>query len=205
MDLAPQTKHVPDWKRNPATVDPPKNLEEFTARSNQYFEECLDKQERPTITGYALAIGLPGPTSLIRLGQRIPELRYVISRCMTAIANEYEELIGYGNAAGALFMLKNIPDFDPDEPAGAPPIQFFNDRKEVLLQTEVIGAAYSSEEGSEDEDPIDAYMRLVRRIGFVPDSGTQSTAVIGKQSRPSTPLRQTRRALTILTEGFEDD
>lgn len=203
MALTPQTKHVPDWKRNPATVSPPRNMNEFIARSNEYFEGCAESDERPTITGYALAVGLPGPTSLIRLGQRIPELRYVISRCMTAIANEYEGLIGYGNSAGPLFMLKNIPDFDPDEPSGAPPIQFFDDRKEVLLKMEVIGAAYSDEPGSENEDPIKAYMRLVRREGFIPSDGEHVTTVLGKPRKAPKPLRQTRRALTILTEGFE--
>jgi len=205
MAVEMQTEFIPAHRRAPAEINPPKNVDDFIERSNAYFTECAETTTRPTITGYALAVGLPGPTSLIRLGQRVPALRYVISRCMTAVACGYEDMIGYGNAAGPLFMLKNIPDFDPDEPDGAPPIQFFNDRKEVLLQTEVIGAAYSGED-AEGEDPVEAYVRLIRQAGRIPADATKhETSLLNPEgrdlSRPG-PLR-TRRALRILTEGFE--
>jgi hypothetical protein len=160
--LGPET---PRWLRHPATVDPPNSVKEFIERSNAFFEACVDRAERPTITGYALAVGLPGPTSLMRLGQRMPELRYPISRCLAAISYGYETLMTMGgNSSGAQFMLKNIPDFDPDEPEGSPPVQFFNDRKEVLLETEVHGAA-GPEGDSElrDADPVEAYVRLLKR------------------------------------------
>jgi hypothetical protein len=192
-------KLVPQWRRNPATVNPPAGVEDFIARSNQYFEECANTDTRPTITGYALAVGLPGPTSLLRLGQRIPQLRYVISRCMIAISVGYEELIGFGNATGPMFMLKNIPDFDPDEPLGAPPVQFFNDRKEILLQSNVHGAARADKE-FEGEDPIETYVRLLQRRGYVPGDEQPSTTVF-KNPTPAQP----RRALTIITEGWEDE
>jgi hypothetical protein len=190
---------VPQWKRNPATVTPPAGVDDFIARANIYFNECADSDIRPTITGFALAVGLPGPTSLLRLGQRIPELRYVISRCMIAVASGYEELIGMGNATGPIFMLKNIPDFDPDEPIGAPAVQFFNDRKEILLQSNVHGAARSDSE-FDDEDPIETYLRLLKQRGYVP-SDEQETTVLRKPADKITG----RRALTIITEGWEDD
>ena len=189
---------VPQWKRNPATVDPPAGIDDFIARSNEYFSECADTDTRPTLTGYAIAIGLPGPTSLIRLGQRIPELRFAITRCMMTIAAGYEEMIGFGNAAGPLFMLKNIPDFDPDEPVGSPPVQFFNDRKEILLQSNVHGAA-SSNAGFENEDPIETYVRLLQKRGYVP--GEKEEPSIFKKN----PQKPHRRALTIITEGWEDE
>jgi hypothetical protein len=198
MPSSPATT-VPQWRRNPATVNPPAGVEDFIARSNQYFEECADTDTRPTLTGYALAVGLPGPTSLLRLGQRIPQLRYVISRCMIAVSVGYEELIGFGNAAGPMFMLKNIPDFDPDEPLGAPPVQFFNDRKEILLQSNVHGAARADKE-FEGEDPIETYIRLLQKRGYVPGDEQPSTTVF-KTPTPAQP----RRALTIITEGWEDE
>lgn len=193
MDIS--TKTVPDWARSPATVNPPKGIEDFIARSNAYFSECAETDERPTVTGYALAVGLPGPTSLIRLGQRLPELRYPISRCLAAIAKGYEDMIGFGNAAGPLFMLKNIPDFDPDEPIGAPAVQFFNDRKEILLQSNVVGAARSDSE-HDKEDPLETYLRLIRQQGGV-DTKTEITIT-------GTSTTQ-RRSLTIITEGWDDD
>lgn len=191
---------VPQWRRNPATVDPPAGIEDFIARSNQYFNECANCDIRPTLTGYALAIGLPGPTSLIRLGQRIPELRFAITRCMMAIAVNYEEMIGCGNATGALFMLKNIPDFDPDEPVGSPPVQFFNDRKEILLQSNVHGAA-SSGSDFENEDPVETYVRMLQKRGYIPGEREEEVEKGTKVFKK--PV--IRRSLTIITEGWDDE
>ena len=196
MYAEPHVVTLPQWRRKPATLNPPTGLDDFVNRSNEYFSECADNQVRPTLTGYALAVGLPGPTSLLRLGQRLPQLRYAISRCMMAVAVEYEEMIGHGNAAGPMFMLKNIPDFDPDEPVGAPAVQFFNDRKEILLTSDVHGAARSDKE-HDNEDPLETYIRLIRQRGYLP--GEESESVVIKNAKPA------RRALTIITEGWEDE
>lgn len=202
MDIIGESaKFVPNWKRSPAIVSPPKDVNDFIARSNEYFAECADTDTRPTITGYALAVGLPGPTSLIRLGQRIPELRYAISRCMMAVASEYEDMIGFGNAAGPMFMLKNIPDFDPDEPVGSPSVQFFNDRKEILLQSTVAGVARSDSE-YDKEDPLETYVRLIRQRGYIQGEDQPKSNVLRSYERAAPPPR---RALTIITEGWEDE
>lgn len=204
MDLK-EIKAVPHWRRNPATVNPPQDIDDFKWRSNRYFEECEECDMRPTITGYAVAVGLPGPTSLLRLGQRIPELRYVISRCMITIASHYEDMMGSGNAAGPIFMLKNIPDFDPDEPIGSPAVQFFNDRKEVLLTSNVIGAA-RSDKGHEDEDPLEAYIRVIRANGYIEEDEEEAkTSLVVNKPKASYPPRPIRRSLTIISEGWEDD
>ena len=92
-------------------------------------------------------------------------------------------------------MLKNIPDFDPDEPIGAPAVQFFNDRKEVLLQSNVVGAARSDSE-FDKEDPLETYLRLIRQHGGI-DTTTQITVT-------NTDSKQ-RRSLTIITEGWDDE
>lgn len=200
-----ENKVVPLWRKNPAILDPPRDVEDFKVRSNRYFEECEMFDMRPTITGYAVAIGLPGPTSLLRLGQRIPELRYIISRCMMTISSHYEDMITNGNASGAMFMLKNIPDFDPDEPVGSPAVQFFNDRKEVLLTTNVIGAARGGKE-HEDEDPLEAYIRVIRNNGYIGDDNEEpQTALVVNKPKVSRDSRPVRRALTIISEGWEDD
>lgn len=193
------TKVIPAWRRNPATVSPPANTNDFINRANTYFEECCDTDTRPTITGFSLAVGLPGPTSLIRLGQRIPELRYPISRCMMAIAAGYEDMIGFGNAAGPIFMLKNIPDFDPDENIGSPPVQFFNDRKEVLLTANVIGAARDGEEYL-NEDPLDTYIRLIKQRGYIPGEEQTETVVF----KANQPQPRSRRVLTIIENSVDE-
>lgn len=187
--------YAPAWLRNPATIIPIDNWEDFTDRANLYFEECLDQALRPTITGLALATGLPGPTSLIRLGQRVPELRAVISRCMTAVAHGYEQLIGLGGAsAGAQFMLKNIPDFDPEDPVGEPGVQFFNDQKTVLLQADVHGAATLGEDYDGDIDPVEVYMSVIRKPG-----GVGRIAPIDTESKEN--MSPQKRLFSIIEQG----
>lgn len=186
---------APDWLRNPATIIPIENWDDFTNRANLYFETCLDTTLRPTITGLALATGLPGPTSLIRLGQRVPELRHVISRCMTAVAHGYEQLIGLGGAsAGAQFMLKNIPDFDPEDPVGEPGVQFFNDRKEILLQADVYGAATVGEDYDGDVDPLEVYLSIIRKPG-----GVGKMSSLSDDSQKNKSPRQ--RLFSIIDKG----
>jgi len=154
---------TPKWLCNPASIEPIESISKFKDKANSYFSECIDIEIRSTITGFCLAVGLPGPTSLIRLGQRVPELRHTISCCMTAISHGYEQMIGTGNAAGPLFMLKNIPDFDPEEPIGSPGVQFFNDKKEILLHTDVIGAVSTGEDYDSDVDPLDIYLSIIQK------------------------------------------
>jgi hypothetical protein len=182
-----------EWRRSPATPSQPNGVQDFIERSNRYFEGCHDNEIRPTLTGYALAVGLPGPTSLIRLGQRMPELRYTISRCMTAIATAYEEMIGFGNATGPLFMLKNIPDFDPDEPIGSPPVQFFNEKKEIILNANIAGVARTDSEYDE-EDPVDTYARLIRQRDVTPQ-------ISSNQKNTRNPYR----VLTIINGDLDEN
>lgn len=190
---------APEWLRSPATVTPINSIEDFSTRANIYFGECIDTDIRPTITGLALATGLPGPTSLIRLGQRIPALRHVISRCMTAVAHQYEQLISLGGvSAGAQFMLKNIPDFDPEDPEGAPGVQFFNDRKEILLQAEVFGAAVGGEEYDSDVDPVEVYMSVIKKPG-----GVGKMSAIASKAGTTTATPQQR--LFNIIENKTDD
>jgi hypothetical protein len=191
--------YAPEWLRNPATIQPIVNFADFTDRANLYFEECHEQIIRPTITGLALATGLPGPTSLIRLGQRVPELRAVISRCMTAVAHGYEQLIGLGGAsAGAQFMLKNIPDFDPEDPVGEPGVQFFNDRKEILLQADVYGAATMGEDYDANIDPVEVYMSVIRKPGGI---GKISSV----ESEPGKKLSPQQRLFSIIEPGNPND
>jgi hypothetical protein len=150
---------APEWWTGPASVKPLESIEAFPSRADAYFKDCEQRETRATLTGFCVAIGLPGPTSLLRLGQRVPELRATISRCCTRIAAGYEAMIGSGQSAGPIFMLKNIPDYDPEDPEGAPAVLFFEDRKEIVFQ-DVTGAA-----GQEDfqGDALAAYLSIIKR------------------------------------------
>jgi hypothetical protein len=151
---------APDWWTAPASVKPLESIEAFPARADAYFRDCNQREERATLTGFCVAIGLPGPTSLLRLGQRVPELRATISRCCTRIAAGYENMIGSGQSAGPLFMLKNIPDYDPEDPEGSPAVLFFEDRKEIVF-TDVVGAA--GQDNEFNGDALGTYLSIIKR------------------------------------------
>ena len=161
MAASDEPKVVPAWMTRPAEIIPIQSVDDFARLANEYFSECHLTDIRPTITGLALATGLPGPTSLLRLGQRVPELRLPISRCITAVAHEYEQMLSDGRSPGATFMLKNLPDFDPEDPEGSPAVLFFNDRKEISLEAEVYGAAGGGA-AFENDDPIDVYLSILK-------------------------------------------
>lgn len=192
---------IPTWLRKPASIKSVTSVKNFVERADDFFEKCATAGVRPTITGFCLSVGLPGPTSLIRLGQRIPELRHIISSCMTAIAHGYESMIGNGNTAGAMFMLKNIPDFDPDDPEGSAAVQFFNDRKEIYLQADVHGGVTLEELEDPNADPIETYLALIKK----PVSPTVKKASEGLLSRAEAIKLKTKPQglITILGRSSE--
>lgn len=175
----------PEWWSAPASITPLESIEAFPTRADAYFRDCDQREERATLTGFCVAIGLPGPTSLLRLGQRVPELRAVISRCCTRIAAGYEAMIGTGQSAGPIFMLKNIPDYDPEDPEGAPAVLFFEDRKEIVFR-DVVGAAGQEEDFK--DDALGTYLSIIKRTR--PRELTRSV---------STPTSRPQRLLRILT------
>ena len=195
---------TPEWLKSPASIVPIESIDDFTYRADAFFAQCTKDEIRPTITGLCLAVGLPGPTSLIRLGQRIPELRYPISCCMTAIAYGYERLIGAGSSTGAMFMLKNIPDFDPEESAGSPGVQFFNDRKEILLQTVVEGAVTKGDSYANDEDPLEVYLSIVQNATTVIGDKKDKSGDVFKKDKVPANVRAAKTQLFRIIGGLDD-
>lgn len=151
----------PQWLRNPATVPDIKSEEDFINAANDYFERCDDRQIMPQLTGLILATGLTGPTAIYRLARRNPGLTVPISRCLTAIAHGYEqEILNSGASQGARFMLKHLRDFDPAEGPGAPEIEFWNDKTELVVQTNIPGVDKQEDIGA-DMTPMQAYLHVI--------------------------------------------
>jgi hypothetical protein len=161
LEIAPPAQSPWPWLTRPADFVPLSDLRQIQNRANDYFTTCYERDIRPTLTGLSLAVGVPGPTSLQRLAQRRPELRWMISRCLTAVAHSYETMIAEGGSpAGPTFMLKQIPEFDPDEPAGSKPVQYWTDRRELVINARVHGARRPEDEGSE-LTPRESYLRVI--------------------------------------------
>lgn len=150
------------WLRRPLDVKQFHSAKEYATAVNNFFEECADKEEQPRLSGLALALGLSGPSELARLARRREDLRWMISRALTVVSYWYEKQIGNGNSAGAIFMLKNLPDFDMEEPAGSPELHYYKDRKESFVQLEAIVGVEDPNKKDSNLSPIDAYLKVVQ-------------------------------------------
>ena len=156
----PNTTAVPRYLVAPAEERPePAAVHERIASINNYFRTCAEEGRPPLLTELALATGYSGVMSMRRAALREPALRHAIGRAFTAIAVGYEARLDSPGAGGALFMLKNIPDFDSFDNPTALPEYTFKDRAEMELK--VPGVRTAEDEGA-DLSPREAYLRLVR-------------------------------------------
>jgi len=139
----------------------PQTVEDYTNLVNDYFIACADAEIRPTVTGLALALGLASTSAIERLGQRRPDLRYVLGRALVAVQNGYESLIGAAPAPGIIYALNNIPDgFDLEESPGSPSPRFWQSRQEVHVQKN-ISAVIGTQVLDKDLTPQEAYARVI--------------------------------------------
>lgn len=156
----PDTVTVPSYLVTPAEERPaPASVHERIAAINGYFATCAEQGRNPLLTELALASGYSGVMSMRRAALREPALRHAIGRAFTAIAVGYEARLDSPGAGGALFMLKNIPDFDSLDKPTALPEYSFKDRAE--MEVKVPGVKTEDEEGAE-LSPREAYLRLVK-------------------------------------------
>ena len=147
--------------RRPADTISLETVEEYKEAANAYFTHCYDNDIHPRFNAFALHIGLNGPSGVHRLAMRRPELREVISRCVTAIAAWYEESLTTSGSKGAIFALKHLKDFDAEEAAGSAPLPFWQDTKEIIMENRIVGVSRMEDKGKE-YTPQEAYMRIVQ-------------------------------------------
>ena len=175
------TVPVPEFLRSPATVPQLTEPAEFEQAANKYFDYCISNELQPQLTELVLAFGLPGVSSFHRLGRRRPELRLVLSRCVTAIAAGYERLLASSSSRGAIFALKHLPDFDLEEEGGSPEIPFWTDKQELTINSNIAGV-----QGKEDEwrhlTPEEAYAKIMR--GGVPFKAIEDKKKKEKEINP---------------------
>ena len=148
--------------RNPATVVRLETIDDYKRAINEYFEWCFDRDVQPRIASLALALGLPGISSIHRLARRNPELREIISRAVTAISAWYEEGLSTSASKGAIFALTHLGDFDLEEDPHAPEVHFWNEKpKNLIVENRIVGIKSLEDQGSQ-YSPQEAYMKLVQ-------------------------------------------
>jgi len=164
-----------EYQVRPASGVIPETVEELATRANEYFEVSYAVGQKPKLNGLALHLGCAGPLSLQRLGMRRPEFRSIISRCLTAIADSYEQMLDGGSATAAMFMMRHLPEFDVSEAPGSAPIQYYQDKREITLNAKVSGVADPAVRGKE-LNPHQAYYRLVHQTEPIEDAELQGEA-----------------------------
>jgi hypothetical protein len=81
-----------------------------------------------------------------------------ISRALTAVAAEYEDLLQQGHRQ-AQFILQQIPQFDTEEAPSAVPSRTFEPRYQIPAV--LVGVARPEDNGREMNEQ-EAYMRLIK-------------------------------------------
>lgn len=83
------------------------NPEDFSVQVNLYAEWCRQNDRKLTMAGMALYLGFCSRQSLHDLEKR-PRFSYVVKKARLLVQQQYEErLLAGGQAAGAIFWLKN--------------------------------------------------------------------------------------------------
>ena len=93
-----------------------KTVEALQKKIDKYWAECLEKEERPLITGVAYHCGFESRQSFYDYEKK-EVFSYTIKRARLFIEMEYEKRIGEG--AGYIFGLKNLGWTDKQEIVGA--------------------------------------------------------------------------------------
>jgi hypothetical protein len=93
-------------KSNRKYLFKPKNTKEFEKMSQEYFDECVEKEKNVTITGLALALGTTRK-GLLEMADS-SKFGLAVKQALTVCENVAETiLLKGGNAtAGAIFSLK---------------------------------------------------------------------------------------------------
>lgn len=137
--------------------------EEYASLAELYFARCEHADERPTMSGLALALGLSSISGLERLGIRNPALRSLIGRAFLLIQHFCEgDLFVKGATDGAKFTLKNIPDGFPEDPRDQIDLSpYWKDTKQIAV-TGQFQSNVVHEVLGETISPERAYEKLIR-------------------------------------------
>jgi hypothetical protein len=99
-----------DNNGRPLIFNDPKELED---KCYEYFQNCIENEERITITGLALYLGFCSRSTIYDYEKR-KDFSYIIKKAMLVVENAYE-IMAEKNPTGAIFILKNMGWSDKQE------------------------------------------------------------------------------------------
>lgn len=132
---------------------PPKyeNEDEFAQKVLEYFQECENSGDKPTITGLCLFMGFESRGSFDKQAERSPEFSYIVKRAKMIVENRYEELLVTVSVGGAIFALKNMGWTDKVEQVGGVTVNV--EQKTEFVNYDKLSDAALEEIASLESDP----------------------------------------------------
>ena len=93
---------TPGPGRDPIVATP----EEFEAKANAYFAQCVADETRPTVNGLCLALGFSSRQTLLNYEEREGFVD-TVKRARMRLESAWEGALAAPQVAGAIFWLKN--------------------------------------------------------------------------------------------------
>jgi hypothetical protein len=88
-------------------INDPNDADAIQAKIDAYFDECTDKEKRPTFCGLALALGYASRQEIWEHSRREEAISLPIKKALLRIECAYEEALSNSTCTGAIFALKN--------------------------------------------------------------------------------------------------
>lgn len=92
------------WGRPPVF----EHAEDLASKIIDYFNDCIEAKERPTISGMALYVGFESRKSFDNQANRSPEFLHIVKRAKLVVEQQYEQLLTTVSVTGAIFALKQM-------------------------------------------------------------------------------------------------
>ncbi len=118
----------------PPIYDSPEKLQE---NIDKYFDSFADKDEYPTSSGLALALGFNSRSTMYEYAKK-DEFSNIIKKALLRVEAGYEKMLQKPGCTGAIFALKNVSDWKDrqditsgDKPVN--PVQIHIDNSDAKL------------------------------------------------------------------------
>lgn len=184
-----ETGSLPDWwelgvslgsTQFAARKGPPKKFADadaFFAQGLAFFQKCAENDVLPTQSALILFMGFTGNSQYHGYVRRNGEFREAHDRMQTMLHCPLEMAIsGPGSQVGTMFLLKNTPEgFSPTDPSNKPLSFPWRDKQ----TTELTGPDGGPIEIKRDEDPQEAYMKMLNG-GILEDKEGEGEALKGE-------------------------
>ena len=88
-------------------INDPNDADAIQGKIDAYFDDCTDKEKRPTYCGLALALGYSTRQQVWEHSRLEEAISVPIKKALLRIEDAYEQALSSNACTGAIFALKN--------------------------------------------------------------------------------------------------